>query len=155
MGDPYEVLKKSGTLCLEIPIPPSKNKKTTRQKYTGQTMMSNEVRQFYKDMKTYELTVRHSAKLFLTNFDIKKHMIHVAATLYQATMKTDIHNHNEFTCDALQDLLGVDDAYFVVENKPRLYRPVNREFMFLELTIIENPFHQSKKDYNKKEKVKK
>lgn len=136
-------------LYFDLPIPPSKNKKMILCR--GELKLSYDVKSYYNEIKLIACQLRNKVEeyLFLHSFDKKTKLLYVGITLFQSTQKTDIHNHNEFTCDALQEITSINDLYYVIENKPRLYCPDGEECMNIAIEVLDNPYQKSKEEYKK------
>ena len=132
-------------LIIDIAIPPSKNKKSTV--FNTRTA---EVKRFYYDCHTGTIEYMHMVQSFLKDFDSKKELLNIEIFHFQEYDRGDLHNTNEILADGLQELLGVNDLYYVIRNNPRRYHP--REHLEIIIKRIENRFASERKETKKAKK---
>lgn len=147
------------SLFLEFPIPPSKNKKNAMNATTGGIVKAYSVTKFEEYIKIYQLERRREIDLFCRGFqhgqDRGGALIEITIQLYQAEIRMDVHNLNEILLDGIEEMIGINDKYFIAINKPRLYLPKDYEKIEAHLHIIPDPFLGSRKKYMEREKEKK
>lgn len=127
-------------LQIDTRIPPSKNNKTN---VFGSR--STEVKSFYHDCKTATVEYMHLLQEFLKDYDPKKELLNIDIYTRQEYDRGDLHNTNEILADGLQELLGVNDLYYVIINHPRMYDP--REHLIVMISKRKNLFAESRKMY--------
>lgn len=125
-------------LQIDTRIPPSKNNKTN---VFGSR--STEVKSFYHDCKTATVEYMHLLQDFLKDYDPKKELLNIDIYTRQEYDRGDLHNTNEILADGLQELLGINDLYYVIVNHPRIYD--TRDHLNVMISRRKNLFAESRK----------
>ena len=142
-----QLITTEGTyLQIDTWIPPSKNNKTN---VFGSR--STEVKRFYHDCKTATVEYMHLLQDFLKDYDPKKELLNIDVYSFQEYDRGDLHNTNEILADGLQELLGINDLYYVIVNHPRMYDP--REHLIVNISKRKNLFAESRKGAQKQKKM--
>jgi hypothetical protein len=148
-------MKKGMIWEYECSIPPNKNSKKYRNKYTGIMTRTEKFNDFIEEMNGIGFLFDREIKELKKEYESgKEKLVEITIEIFMNTRNTDPHNFIEVLLDGIQEMTGINDRNFVPVMKPRMWIEKLEEKIRFQMKIIDDPYWSSLKDQSKK-KIKK